>query len=155
MRAQSQFIFFMVAILLLILVEVSFCSSSDLHNIDEWSSKRLSRSTGINSGLWFGPRMGRRLKRNMKEANSAGSYNNKDQLNFITDLLQSEPWSIIATNEGNRQMNLTPRLGRASDEEIRDRWLQENDVSMASGDIMARSPPFAPRLGRRMWAQFI
>nr|QHB80567.1 pyrokinin [Carabus violaceus] len=154
MRAQSQFIFFIVAILLLILVEVSFSSSSDLHNIDEWSSKGLSTSTGINPGLWFGPRMGRRLKRNLK-SNSAGSYNNKDQLNYITDLLQGEPWSIIARNEGKRQMNLTPRLARESDEETGDRWLQENDVSMDSGDVMARSPPFAPRLGRRMWAQFI
>lgn len=58
-------------------------------------------------------------------------------------------------------MNFTPRLGRESDEETgrlignSDRWLQENDVYMGTGDMMARSPPFAPRLGRRIWAQYI
>lgn len=61
-------------------------------------------------------------------------------------------------SEGKRHtVNFTPRLGRESGEEAEpsgggsERWMQEMDYAMNAGDLMAqRSPPFAPRLGRKI-----
>jgi hypothetical protein len=57
-----------------------------------------AKRPGANSGMWFGPRLGRLQKRNVDEFT---------------------PWTYIILNgEGpvSRQVHYTPRLGRESDE---------------------------------------
>lgn len=46
------------------------------------------------AGMWFGPRLGRRLKRNLKFDNSI----NKEQLNNLMDMIQDSPWVVLAMN---------------------------------------------------------
>lgn len=102
-------------------------------------------------GMWFGPRLGRRPKRNLSP----------DQLARLIDLIEDAPWVLFSTN-GNDMLseskrhtaNFTPRLGRESAEDSMgaaapDRWLSAAAVGDSAADLMSqRSPPFAPRLGR-------
>ncbi|CAH0547449.1 unnamed protein product [Brassicogethes aeneus] len=93
--------------------------------------------------LWFGPRMGRR-KRNPNE--SYYKYLETDEINSILDAIQESPYAIVVLNPAKRHtVNYQPRLGRDSGEE-NDEWLQEDLFEKRMNE---RSPPFAPRLGKR------
>ncbi|PSN55348.1 hypothetical protein C0J52_01844 [Blattella germanica] len=86
------------------------------------------------SGLWFGPRLGRRDKRSIDDTLDGGDSSKEEE---IVELLRETPWALVPLKGGKRQTSFIPRLGRDSSE--------EDEL-----DLEQRSPPFAPRLGRRL-----
>lgn len=130
-------------------------------------ARRAAAASGGGAGMWFGPRLGRRLKRNLQLSNAQLARQ-------LVDLVEEAPWLLLAVDgndlvtEGKRHtVNFTPRLGRESGEDAgrasggvgslllppgsasSDRWLIAPAAADQSPDLMAqRSPPFAPRLGR-------
>lgn len=117
----------------------------------EAAAARRASQSAQSPGMWFGPRLGRRPKRNLSP----------DQLARLVDMMEDAPWVLLAANgnelltEGKRHtVNFTPRLGRESAEDAAgvlppDRWLTAAVVGDSAADLMSqRSPPFAPRLGR-------
>ncbi|XP_067000769.2 PBAN-type neuropeptides [Anabrus simplex] len=86
------------------------------------------------AGTWYSPRLGRRDRRSVDELET-----DQDE---VAEFLKDAPWALVPIKGGKRQtLTLTPRLGRDSSEE------EEQD---ASSLMEQRSPPFAPRLGRRL-----
>ncbi|XP_046394510.1 uncharacterized protein LOC124162135 [Ischnura elegans] len=78
-----------------------------------------------------------------------------DDRGEITDLLSGSPWALVAVRQypgGKRHsLSFTPRLGRDSDEDD-DGVDEEQDGEDDGGEMVVvrrRTPPFAPRLGRR------
>lgn len=143
--------------------EVQASGPSDSATPQRRESRRAS-ALGNAGGMWFGPRLGRRLKRNLQLPNAQLARQ-------LVDLVEEAPWLLLAidgsdlVSEGKRHtVNFTPRLGRESGEEVAgggsmmlqaggasssDRWLLSPAAADQSSDLMAqRSPPFAPRLGR-------
>ncbi|XP_075234763.1 PBAN-type neuropeptides-like [Lycorma delicatula] len=113
--------------------DVSPDQSSDDTSLDVDSSTYNKRQY-----MWFGPRLGRN-KRNP-------SYDDillKDEKmdDSIMDLIKESPWALVPLRGSDRNiLSFTPRLGRTNDD----------DQTMEA----SRSPPFAPRLGRRRHIQF-
>ncbi|KAF5291991.1 hypothetical protein FQA39_LY14152 [Lamprigera yunnana] len=72
----------------------------------------------------------------------------KEQTEAIVEALQEPPWTILTFNEGKRHtVNFTPRLGRESGEDETANYFRDDELSK---ELMTqRSPPFAPRLGKR------
>ncbi|XP_025162109.1 PBAN-type neuropeptides isoform X2 [Harpegnathos saltator] len=112
--------------------------------------KCIKRTTQeITSGMWFGPRLGRR--RRSGERPEVGS---PDDIEALANALDGARWTLvkIPANDKRQPTQFTPRLGRGSSEDL---------FSYAPGDALDRSeendhpspPLFAPRLGRRLpWA---
>ncbi|PNF21014.1 hypothetical protein B7P43_G09490, partial [Cryptotermes secundus] len=88
-------------------------------------------------GMWFGPRLGRRERRSVDEIlDDAGD----GRVEEVLQLLKETPWVLVPLKGNKRQTgSFIPRLGRDSKEEEEDPDAMEQ-----------RSPPFAPRLGRRL-----
>ncbi|KAF5281450.1 hypothetical protein FQR65_LT14684 [Abscondita terminalis] len=77
------------------------------------------------------------------------SPSEKEQMEAFLEALQEPPWTVLTFNEGKRHtVNFTPRLGRESGEEENENWLRDSELSREL--LTQRSPPFAPRLGKRM-----
>ncbi|KAF2885624.1 hypothetical protein ILUMI_20566 [Ignelater luminosus] len=103
-------------------------------------------------GVWLTPRVGRKKRSASpyEENNYRTPSFDREQLESLMDTVQEPPWTLVTINEGKRHtVNFTPRLGRESGEENEpDSWLHDTDLNR---ELMSqRSPPFAPRLGRRM-----
>ncbi|KAK9758775.1 Pheromone biosynthesis activating neuropeptide (PBAN) [Popillia japonica] len=99
------------------------------------------------SPLWFGPRLGRK-KRN-QHLDDFDEFLSAD-CEQVEDYIRSIPWSMVekcSLNEDKRDKpkskQFSPRLGRESSEDMFG-WSQNPDI------LTLRSPPFAPRLGRRV-----
>ncbi|CAG2069069.1 unnamed protein product, partial [Timema podura] len=95
------------------------------------------------AGLWFGPRLGRRDRRSPSDdldEIEAGAGEGA-----LIELLREAPWAIVPLRGGSKRqtVNYTPRLGRDSSEDQ-----EEDDLNTSL--MESRSPPFAPRLGRRL-----
>lgn len=121
--------------------------------------------------MWLTSRVSRK-KRSASpyEENYRSPSLDREQSESLMDTVQEPPWTLVTINgrnfkvfcflynksklrfvpEGKRHtVNFTPRLGRESGEENElDTWLHDTDLNR---ELMSqRSPPFAPRLGRRM-----
>lgn len=120
--------------------------------------------------MWFGPRLGR--KRRSDERLDL----DQDESNVIADVINGAPWALVSLpgekigQEFNRFRKIesmvvenffstggkrhalpifTPRLGR----ELAEDYGYSSLTASQGGnqdDIEQRSPPFAPRLGRRL-----
>ncbi|XP_015600657.1 PBAN-type neuropeptides [Cephus cinctus] len=102
---------------------------------------------GVSGAMWFGPRLGRRRRSDEK------SEADVDEINAIAEALNAAPWALVSIPEGKRHAMqvFTPRLGR----ELAEDYLLYNSLNGAAqggsqDDVEQRSPPFAPRLGRRL-----
>ncbi|XP_017786058.1 PREDICTED: PBAN-type neuropeptides-like [Nicrophorus vespilloides] len=136
----------------LILVAICHSADNDERSIDSYSKRKMS-------ALWFGPRLGRKKRNPSSDELLKNTNLDREQLVALLEMLQESPWAVVALNEGKRhnKMNFTPRLGRESGEDLAgstnpnvgaNRWIQDTEIN---GDLMSqRSPPFAPRLGRRV-----
>lgn len=130
---------------------------------------------GATNGLWFGPRLGRRKRaaaldiREKREIDDSGLQTNE---NVVRKLMQDEPWALLTfrgKNEslkkshtfkifqlGNRRSsNFTPRLGRNSEEELFDNFMDPIYESYARAPTRSGEQTtthlgqnFTPRLGR-------
>ncbi|RZF43903.1 hypothetical protein LSTR_LSTR007239 [Laodelphax striatellus] len=92
--------------------------------------------------MWFGPRLGRNKRTQYDITMTTGGVADNNLLTYdtILDLLRDSNWALIpVTSADSSDKVLEPswlsRLGRTEDDE---------EAMEAS-----RSPPFAPRLGRR------
>nr|BAO00974.1 pyrokinin [Nilaparvata lugens] len=88
--------------------------------------------------MWFGPRLGRNKRTQYDITLGAGNDNSllPSPHENILDLLRDSNWAIIPVTSGDSsEPSWVSRLGRTEDDE---------EAMEAS-----RSPPFAPRLGRR------
>ncbi|CAH1153685.1 unnamed protein product [Phaedon cochleariae] len=107
----------------------------------------------------FTSRLGRK-KRNSKEE----TYNkpSEQELAELVEAYEDSPLALIAVNGNDKlvcknikgkRSSFTPRLGRNIDDDLsgvsgNEKWLQDDDNSAEY--VIQRSPPFAPRLGKRM-----
>ncbi|KAK4871861.1 hypothetical protein RN001_015985 [Aquatica leii] len=92
-----------------------------------------------------------RKKRNSNydDAFTISSPVEKEQMEAFLKALQEPPWTLFTFNEGKRHtVNFTPRLGRESSEEENEDWFPDSEVRKEL--MFQRSPPFAPRLGKRL-----
>ncbi|KDR07140.1 PBAN-type neuropeptides-like [Zootermopsis nevadensis] len=88
------------------------------------------------TGMWFGPRLGRREKRSVDDFPEDVADIRVEE---VMELLKDTPWALLPLRGGKRHIEgFVPRLGRDSNE--------DEDADM----MEQRSPPFAPRLGRRL-----
>ncbi|XP_069680408.1 PBAN-type neuropeptides-like [Periplaneta americana] len=96
----------------------------------------VKRSESEVPGMWFGPRLGRREKRSADEAQEDSDGSKVEE---IVELLRETPWALVPLKGGKRHTaGFIPRLGRDSNEDDEPDYMEQ------------RSPPFAPRLGRRL-----
>lgn len=72
--------------------------------------------SGVSSGMWFGPRLGKRSKRQSAAAAAAGlntiidaEFRSREQKNEeianMLELLQDQPWAVVALT-GNKNFNV-------------------------------------------------
>ncbi|XP_029174814.1 PBAN-type neuropeptides-like [Nylanderia fulva] len=95
------------------------------------------------SGMWFGPRLGKRHRPDEKQLiNPEMLVNSLDQ--------PGVRWAVVAipTNE-KRQPQFIPRLGRGSEEDLFS-YGDVTDRNELDDDEPMIPPIFAPRLGRRV-----
>ncbi|XP_056645980.1 PBAN-type neuropeptides-like [Diorhabda sublineata] len=103
--------------------------------------------------VWFSPRLGRK-KRTLGE--DGYKMSEQEQQELFTALEES-PFTLVAVNGNDKLIcknlqgkssSYTPRLGRNVEEDNvnNEKW-RETDIS--SEYLIQRSPPFAPRLGKR------
>ncbi|XP_053976092.1 PBAN-type neuropeptides-like [Hylaeus volcanicus] len=98
----------------------------------------------ISSGMWFGPRLGRRRRSDRKSEVDP-------DMETLASILDGHRWPVIAiTGGGKRQSTqFTPRLGRDSAEELFSyRFPKDQETLYAEEQIFPAL--FAPRLGRRL-----
>ncbi|XP_012240951.1 PBAN-type neuropeptides-like isoform X1 [Bombus impatiens] len=104
--------------------------------------KRTSQD--ITSGMWFGPRLGRRRR-----------TDRKPELDFdietLANALDGSRWAIITIPGTDRRQakQFTPRLGRESGEEYFSYGFP-NDQEELYAEEQIFPPLFAPRLGRKV-----
>uniref|UniRef100_A0A6P7GIB7 PBAN-type neuropeptides-like n=1 Tax=Diabrotica virgifera virgifera TaxID=50390 RepID=A0A6P7GIB7_DIAVI len=103
--------------------------------------------------IWFSPRLGRK-KRNLKDE---GYRPTEQEQQELLEAFEDSPLALVAINGNDRlicknvqgkRSSFIPRLGRNVEEDLssNDKWLEtENSAEY----VIQRSPPFAPRLGRR------
>ncbi|CAG9855538.1 unnamed protein product [Phyllotreta striolata] len=104
--------------------------------------------------VWFSPRLGRR-KRTLKD----DPYKPTEQeLQDLLEAFEESPLALVAINGNDKlvcknvqgkRSSFVPRLGRNVEDEVaNEKWSQDSDNSAEY--VIQRSPPFAPRLGRRV-----
>ncbi|XP_019871287.1 PBAN-type neuropeptides [Aethina tumida] len=129
----------------LIVLEVYCTGSHNYENLPDKSGKKTGYEKYI-SHLWSGARLGRK-KRNLDD--EVFREEQKEQLDNLLQILQDNPWAIVAMTDGKRHVSsFTPRLGREVDDDF-----GSND-SMLQFDVAERSPLFSPRLGRSRSSAF-
>ncbi|XP_025832098.1 PBAN-type neuropeptides-like [Agrilus planipennis] len=121
-----------LVVIIVLLVEITTYTCGDVDQmvdakIPDDNYHQYQQGTKKNFALWFGPRLGRRKRNFEDEARVA------EEFQEAMKLLKERPWIIIAIDK--KVDDYTPRLGRESGEEKRE------ELS---------TPPFAPRLGRRL-----
>nr|ADI88478.1 pheromone biosynthesis activating neuropeptide [Solenopsis geminata] len=103
--------------------------------IDGKCIKRTSQD--IASGMWFGPRLGKRYKSDEKQELSS-------EIEILANALDGVRWAVITIPASDkRQPQFTPRLGRGSGEDL----FSYGDAYEVDEDD---HPLFVPRLGRRL-----
>ncbi|XP_017875879.1 PBAN-type neuropeptides-like [Ceratina calcarata] len=104
--------------------------------------KRTSQS--ITSGMWFGPRLGRRRRSDRKT---------ELELDFeaLANALDGSHWAIVTIpgTEKRQPTQFTPRLGRESGEELFSYGFPKEQEEFYVEE-QTFPPLFAPRLGRRL-----
>ncbi|XP_065166501.1 PBAN-type neuropeptides-like [Atheta coriaria] len=148
---MERFVVVLSALLLILITQSVFASEAhEDASLDFAPKKKYGQ-------LWFGPRLGRR-KRTPEGYKTSGIE--RQQLEALIDLIHDSPWAIVAVNGNENKrydVNFVPRLGRESGEDVLvsglpnmggERLLQDPEFV---GEVMSqRSPPFAPRLGKRV-----
>nr|QTE34446.1 pyrokinin [Cataglyphis nodus] len=120
--------------------------SNEFGSCIEGKCTKRTTAQEITSGMWFGPRLGKRRRSDEKQQINP-------EIEMLVNALDQSGvrWTVITipANEKRQQTQFTPRLGRGSDEELfsygdaTDRnEIEENDRLLP--------PIFAPRLGRRV-----
>ncbi|XP_076231654.1 pheromone biosynthesis-activating neuropeptide isoform X2 [Calliopsis andreniformis] len=103
--------------------------------------KRTSHD--ITSGMWFGPRLGRRRRADRKlEIDS--------ELETLTNMFDAPRWITIPEGEKRQPPQFTPRLGRESGEDLFFSYGLPRDQEDFYAEEQIFPPLFAPRLGRRL-----
>ncbi|XP_046748649.1 PBAN-type neuropeptides-like [Diprion similis] len=117
--------------------ENSMCSGT--------SCAKRSPLNGAAGSMWFGPRLGRRRRSDER------LDMDPEETNAIADVINGAPWALVSIPGGKRHalQVFTPRLGRELGENYGFNSLS-GDQGGNQDDIEQRSPPFAPRLGRRL-----
>ncbi|KOC66334.1 PBAN-type neuropeptide [Habropoda laboriosa] len=102
--------------------------------------KRTSQD--ITSGMWFGPRLGRRRRADRKS---------DADLDALANVLDSSRWAVISIPgaEKRQPTQFTPRLGRESGEEFFSYGFPRDQEELYAEEQIF-PPLFAPRLGRRL-----
>ncbi|CAK9804431.1 PBAN-type neuropeptides [Anthophora plagiata] len=102
--------------------------------------KRTSQD--ITSGMWFGPRLGRRRRADRKS---------DSDLETLANTLDGSRWAVITIpgTEKRQPTQFTPRLGRESGEEFFSYGFPKDQEELYSEEQIF-PPLFAPRLGRRL-----
>ncbi|XP_070528091.1 PBAN-type neuropeptides isoform X2 [Cardiocondyla obscurior] len=96
----------------------------------------------ITSGMWFGPRLGKRRRPDEKpEASPKFEILDPNPLDGVHLAIVAIP-----NNDKRQTPQFTPRLGRGSDEDI----FSYGDAYEVDEDDRPLPPVFAPRLGRRL-----
>lgn len=140
---MTRFTLVNCAVLILIYLELALCSQQT--NVVAALDKQRDDEVKLDN-LWFGPRLGRR-KRNDNEDHY--NYLNAEQIQNILEAIEQSPYTIVILNPTKRHtVNFAPRLGRDSGEDDNNEWVQESDL--LDKNMNERSPPFAPRLGKRL-----
>ncbi|XP_076179419.1 pheromone biosynthesis-activating neuropeptide isoform X2 [Ptiloglossa arizonensis] len=129
--------------------ESSSSASNDGTSGNEFGSctegKCTKRNTqGINSGMWFGPRLGRRRR-------ADGKFELDPDIEAIANILDGGRWALVTVPGGEKRQStqFTPRLGRDSGEDnFSYRFPKDREELYAEEQIFP--PLFAPRLGRRL-----
>ncbi|XP_076179418.1 pheromone biosynthesis-activating neuropeptide isoform X1 [Ptiloglossa arizonensis] len=153
--------------------ESSSSASNDGTSGNEFGSctegKCTKRNTqGINSGMWFGPRLGRRRR-------ADGKFELDPDIEAIANILDGGRWALVTVpgtispsprlprgkrdrststsflpgGEKRQSTQFTPRLGRDSGEDnFSYRFPKDREELYAEEQIFP--PLFAPRLGRRL-----
>ncbi|GJQ65815.1 hypothetical protein Trydic_g11970 [Trypoxylus dichotomus] len=140
---MDRLVYLLCAVVLLFYIVLA--DNSNEKTVDEYAKRKQI------SPLWFGPRLGRRKRNQHFDELEILLASDCDE---IDEYIRSIPWSEFercSINEDKRakpkSKQFSPRLGRDSEEDIfppsNGRWLQNSE-------IFVRSPPFAPRLGRRV-----
>ncbi|XP_011883114.1 PREDICTED: PBAN-type neuropeptides-like isoform X2 [Vollenhovia emeryi] len=103
--------------------------------------KCIKRTTqDITSGMWFGPRLGKRRRSEEKQEVSP-------EIEVLANTLDGARWAVITIPASDkRQPQFTPRLGRGSSEDL----FSYGDAYEVDEDDRSLPPIFAPRLGRRL-----
>ncbi|XP_028520746.1 PBAN-type neuropeptides [Apis cerana] len=104
--------------------------------------KRTSQD--ITSGMWFGPRLGRRRRADRKpEINS--------DIEALANAFEEPHWAIVTIPETEKRQitQFTPRLGRESGEEYFSYGLPKDQEDLYTEEQIFL-PLFASRLGRRV-----
>ncbi|XP_048511478.1 PBAN-type neuropeptides-like [Athalia rosae] len=109
------------------------------------SCAKRSSMNGVSGSMWFGPRLGRRRRSDEK------LDIDPDETNAIADVINGAPWALVSIPAGKRHalQVFTPRLGRELGEDFGYSSLTGGQGG-SQDDAEQRSPPFAPRLGRRL-----
>ncbi|XP_043259560.1 PBAN-type neuropeptides-like isoform X1 [Colletes gigas] len=96
------------------------------------------------SGMWFGPRLGKRHK---ADKNSEAD----PDLEALANILDTARWGVLAVPGGEKRQStqFTPRLGRDSGEEFFS-YRSPKDQEELYAEEQLFPPLFAPRLGRRL-----
>ncbi|XP_072402261.1 uncharacterized protein [Diabrotica undecimpunctata] len=108
--------------------------------------------------IWFSPRLGRK-KRNLKDE---GYKPTEQEQQELLEAFEESPLALVAINGNDRlicknvqgkRSSFIPRLGRNVEEDVssNDKWLETDN---SAEYVIQRSPPFAPRLGRRFSPYF-
>ncbi|CAK9809536.1 PBAN-type neuropeptides [Anthophora quadrimaculata] len=102
--------------------------------------KRTSQD--ITSGMWFGPRLGRRRRADRKS---------DIDLETLANALDGSRWAVITIpgTEKRQPTQFTPRLGRESGEEFFSYGFPKDQEELYAEEQIF-PPLFAPRLGRRL-----
>nr|XP_033326895.1 PBAN-type neuropeptides-like [Megalopta genalis] len=106
--------------------------------------KCIKRTTqDITSGMWFGPRLGRRRRSERKTEVDP-------DLETLATILDGGRWAVITIPGGEKRQptQFTPRLGRDSGEELLYGFPKDQDEFYTEEQYVP--PFFAPRLGRRL-----
>ncbi|XP_003703358.1 pheromone biosynthesis-activating neuropeptide [Megachile rotundata] len=107
--------------------------------------KCIKRTTqDISSGMWFGPRLGRRRRADRKLETSP-------DLEALANFLDGSRWTVITIPGGEKRQptQFTPRLGRESGEDFFSYGFPKDQDELYAEEQML-PPLFAPRLGRRV-----
>ncbi|EFN67760.1 PBAN-type neuropeptides [Camponotus floridanus] len=100
-----------------------------------------TQESGISSGMWFGPRLGKRHKSNEKQQINP-------EIEMLVNALDQPGmrWTVITipANEKRQPTQFTPRLGRGSEE----KFIYSDATDR--NEIDEDDPLFTPRLGRRV-----
>ncbi|XP_076664420.1 pheromone biosynthesis-activating neuropeptide [Andrena cerasifolii] len=104
--------------------------------------KRTSQD--ITSGMWFGPRLGRRRRADRK-------LEVDPDLEALANMFDGARWAVITIPGGEKRQptQFTPRLGRESGEEFFSYGLPRDQEELYAEEQIF-PPLFAPRLGRRL-----